>query len=130
MKPYSLDLRERIVKAVAEEKQSVGKVAERFGVSRWTVNRYVKRDAEDKLAASKPPGCPRSLDEAGVELLKTQVQEHPDWTLEQHAEALKEASDVNLKKSSIGNYFKRLGITLKKDVLCSGARRTSPQEMA
>ena len=94
------------------------------------MNRYLKRNAEDKLAASKPPGCPRSLDEAGIELLKTQVTEHPNWTLEQHAEALTEASDVTLKKSSIGNYFKRLGITLKKDVLSPGARRTSPQEMA
>ena len=125
MRPYSLDLRERIVKAVVEQKQSVSQVAKRFGVSRWTVNRYLNREAEDKLAASRPPGRPRSLDEAGVEVLKTQVTEHPDWTLEQHAEALTKASDVTLKKSSIGNYFKRLGITIKKDVLPSGARRAS-----
>ena len=130
MRPYSLDLRERIVKAVNEEKQSVRQVAERFGVSRWTVNRYLKRAAEDNLAASKPPGCPRSLDEAGIELLKTQAQEHPDWTLEQHAEALTKASDVSLKKSSVGNYFKRLGITIKKDVLSPGAYWRGSREVA
>lgn len=121
MRPYSLDLRERIVKAVNEEKQSIKVVAERFGVSRWTVNRYLKRGAEDKLAASKPPGRPRSLDEEGIELLKTHVQAHPDWSLEQHAEALVEVGAVTLKKSSVGNYFKRLGITIKKDVLPPGA---------
>ena len=122
MRGYSLDLRERIVKAVKEEKQSVKAVARRFSVSRWTVNRYLKREAEGKLAATKPPGCPPSLDEVGLELLQKQANEHQAWTLEQHAEALTKANGVSLKKSSIGNYFKRLGITLKKDVLSSGAR--------
>jgi transposase len=113
MRGYSIDLRKRIVKAVLEEKQSSQEVAQRFGVSRWTVERYLKRAAEGNLAASKPPGRPRSLDEAGVALLKTQVNEHPDWTLEQHAAALSGAKAAQLKKSSIGNYFKRLSITIK-----------------
>lgn len=114
MKAYSLELRERMVKAVKEEKQRTKAVAQRFGVSRWTVNRYLKRAAEGKLAASKPPGRPRSLDEAGLELINPQVKDHKDGTLEPHAEALTEATASSLKKSSIGNYLKQLGITLKK----------------
>jgi transposase len=119
---YSLDLRERVVKAVKEEKQSTKEVAQRFGLSRRSANRYLKREGEGKLAASKPPGRPQSLDAGAQKLLKTQVKEHKDWTLEQHAEGLSKARVSNLKKSSIGNYFKRLGITIKKDVLSSRAR--------
>jgi len=119
MRPYSLDLRERVVKAVNEEKQSVKEVAKRFGLSRWTVNRYLKRADEGKLAATRPPGRARGLDEAGLEVLARQVKEHQSWTLEQHAETLAKANAGNLKKSSIGNYLRRIGITIKKDVLSS-----------
>jgi transposase len=119
MRGYSIDLRERVVKAVKEERQSTKEVAQRFGLSRWSVNRYLKREAEGKLAASKPPGRPQDLDEAGLKVLKTQVKEQKDWTLEQHAKGLIKAKVGNLKKSSIGNYFKRLGITIKKDALSS-----------
>ena len=122
MRGYSIDLRERVVKAVKEEKQSTKEVAQRFGLSRWSVNRYIKREAEGKLAASKPPGRRQELDEAALKLLKKQVKEQKDWTLEQHAEALSKAKVCKLKKSSIGNYFKRLGITIKKDVLSSRRR--------
>ena len=120
MRGYSLDLRERVVKAVKEEKQSVKEVAKRFGLSRWTVNRYLKRADEGKLAASRPPGRPRGLDEVGLEALAKQVKEHQVWTLEQHAEALAKANAGSLKKSSVGNYLKRLGITIKKDVPSPG----------
>jgi transposase len=119
MRGYSI---ERVVKAIKDEKQSTQEVAKRFGLSRWTVNRYMKREAEGKLAARKPPGRSPSLDEAGVQLLKTQVKEHKDWTLEQHAEGLSKAKAGKVKKSSIGNYFKRLGITINKDILSSGTK--------
>ena len=101
MKPYSLDLRERIVKAVIEQKQSVSQVAERFGVSRWTVERYLKRAALGDLAAAPHPGKGCKLNEHHHEILRQQVAEHNDWTLEQHAEALAEATGVELKKSQV-----------------------------
>lgn len=122
MRGYSIDLRERVVKAIKEDKQSTKEVAKRFGLSRWTVNRYMKRESKGTLAAIKPPGRPRVLDETALKVLKVQVKEHKDWTLEQHAEGLNKARGSKLKKSSIGNYFKRLGITIKKDVLSSRAR--------
>jgi transposase len=45
------------------------------------------------------------------------VETHHDWTLEQHAEALVETTGVKIKKSSVGNYLKRLGISYKKRAL-------------
>ncbi len=114
MGSYSLDLRERIVKAHLEEGQSHSVVARRFGVSRWSVRRYLNRAAAGSLAPTPHPGRRQRLDEAGCEVLRAQVAEHHDWTLEQHAAALTEATGIPIKKSSVGNYLKRLGITHKK----------------
>ena len=112
-----MDLRERIVKAHVEEGQNKSAVARRFGVSRWTVERYVKRAATGSLAPTPHPGSKRRLDAAGCEVLRAQVREHHDWSLEQHAAALREATGVVIKKSSVGNYLKRHGITHKKRAL-------------
>lgn len=120
MGSYSLDLRTRIVKAHVEEGQTKSAVARRFEVSRWTVGRYVKRAAKGSLAATPHPGGRQRLAEAEREVLQAQVNAHGDWTLEQHAEALLKATGVEIKKSSVGNYLKRLGITHKK-------RASSPQ---
>lgn len=111
MASYSVDLRERIVKAHVEEGQTKSAVARRFGVSRWTVMRYVERSASGDLAPTPHPGGRRRLDGAGCEVLRAQVRDHHDWSLEQHAAALTAATGVPLKKSSVGNYLKRLGIT-------------------
>ena len=101
MPAYSLDLRERIVKADREEGQNKREVARRFGVSRWTVERYLKRAALGDLAAAPHPGKGCKLNEHHHEILRQQVAEHNDWTLEQHAEALAEATGVELKKSQV-----------------------------
>jgi len=54
------------------------------------------------------------LGSAGCELLRAQVAAHHDWSLAQHAEAIGAATGVEIKKSSVGNYLKRLGISYKK----------------
>ena len=113
MKSYSLDLRERIVAAVAGG-QTKTAVSEGFGVSRSTVKRYAKRQHSGSLAPSRRPGRQRRLDPQNCEQLRAQVEAHHDWSLAQHAEALAVATGVEIRKSSIGNYLKRLGISYKK----------------
>lgn len=114
MASYSLDLRERIIKAHVEKGQSKSAVARRFGVSRWSVARYVNRSSAGNLAATPHPGKRQRLNGAQCEVLRKQVETHHDWTLAQHAEALTKETGIELKKSSVGNYLKRLGITHKK----------------
>lgn len=113
MKAYSLDLRERIVAAVEQGERTV-KVAERFGVGLATVKRYINRAEEGRLEADKRPGQQPWLDAQGQQALEQQVKDHPGWTLEQRAAALHEETGVKLKKSAVGKYLKRLGITHKK----------------
>ncbi len=110
MASYSLDLRERIVKAHVEEGQSKSAVAKRFGVSRWSVERYVTRFNAGSLAATPHSGRRRRLDAEGCEVLRRQVGAQHDWSLEQHAAALAKETGIKIKKSSAGNYLKRLGI--------------------
>ncbi len=114
MASYSLDLRERIVKAHLEEGQNKSAVARRFGVSRWSVERYVKRFRAGDLAATPHPGKRQRLDAEGCEVLRRQVEVQHNWSLEQHAAALAKETGIEIKKSSVGNYLKRLGITHKK----------------
>lgn len=114
MAGYSLDLRERIVSAHVEEGQNKSEVARRFGVSRWTVDRYVKRAEAGNLAATPHPGNAPWLGGEQCEVLRKQVEEHNDWSLEQHAEALAEATGIALKKSAVDKYLRKLGISRKK----------------
>ena len=116
MSGYSLDLRKRIVEAV-KQGESKSSVAQRFEVARSTVLDYMKREEGGCLAAEKHPGPKKWLDAEGCKVLEKQVEEHNDWTLEQHAEALEKNTGIKLKKSAIGNYLKALGITRKKRVL-------------
>jgi len=101
---YSLDLRERITKAV-ESGESKPKVAKRYGVSLSTVKRYVRLSKAGNLARRKPPGQASWLDAEGEKVLKQQVEKHNDWTLEQYAEALSQRTDITVKKSAIGKVF-------------------------
>lgn len=116
MSGYSLDLRERIVRAV-EQGESKTAVSQRFCVSLSTVKRYVKWRAEGKLTRRQGGGRKRLLDAQGCEALQEQIAAHHDWSLEQHAQELTKVRGVEIKKSSVGNYLKRLGITHKKRAL-------------
>lgn len=113
MRGYSVDLRQRIVDAV--ERQRLGKtaVAARFSVSRATVYRYLGLARKGDLSAKVPPGRPPRLDAQGCRKLLEQVEHYSDLTLEEHAMKLGEQG-ISLKKSSIANYFKRLGVKRKK----------------
>jgi transposase len=110
---YSVDLRKRVVKAY-QEGQSKNAVAQRYEISWWAVDSYIKRAEAGKLEANSPPGPKARLDEAGCELLKAQLEAHPDWSLAEHAEGLAETSGISLKKSAIDKYFGKWGISRKK----------------
>lgn len=118
MEGYSLDLRERIVGAVKQGMSKRG-AAEVYGVGRATVYRYMVLDEGGKLSAQVHPGPGRSLDETGCEKLLNQVEKYPDISLEEHAEKLAKDHKLDLKKSSIANYFERLGVRRKKNASSS-----------
>ncbi len=115
MRAYSVDLRERIVEAVKVKRLSKPAVAELYGVSRATVYRYLDLKREGDLTPKKHPGQLPRLDEAACRKLLEQVEKNNDLSLEEHAVKFAEEQGIALKKSSVANYFARLGIRRKKD---------------
>ena len=81
MKPYSEDLRVRIVKAI-EEGMSKSGAARLFGVSLSSVKRYARITSRGELLKpSKDGGRPPKTDEVTKRLLKEDVKERPTATV-------------------------------------------------
>lgn len=72
-RPYSMDLRERVVRAVEEEGLSRNKAASRFGIGIKTAIDWVRLYRQTGSVAAKPMGGCRP---------KKIVGQHRDWLLE------------------------------------------------
>jgi len=114
MKAYSLDLRERVMKAYDEGKWSVGQIAERFKVGEWWIHKLKRQRQEvGSLAVRQGKvGQPRSLQGEQVARLERYVDRHPDATLEEMREKLQ----VTCSLVTIHHTLRRLGYRFKKNV--------------
>lgn len=111
---YSLDLRERIVEAVAEG-QKHAEVAARFKVGVATVRRYLSRSRAGELAAKLPPGRSATIPPASYELLREQVRQHNDATLDRHCQLWEEHQGVKVSVVAMCRTLRRADLPLKKD---------------
>jgi transposase len=113
MRAYSLDLRERVVRAVAAgTPQAV--VARTFGVGRATVERYLRRHRAGALAPRRSPGRPARIGPAMEPALRAQLEDAPDATLAEHCERWARAQGVRVSVSAMHRAIARLGWTRKK----------------
>ena len=112
MKPYSMDLRERVVAACDEGIDNRAEIADRFSVSQSWVRRLLQRRRETGSLAPKPHGGgqPPAFEGESAERLRTAVAADPDATLE----GLAKASGVACGTSATDRALRRLGITRKK----------------
>ena len=113
MKPYSGDLRERVVEAVAAG-TSRRAAAERFAVSISTAIKWLQRWQQTGSTAAKPIGGSRSRLEDHAELLLALVAAQPDLTLDELCEALR-GSAITTSRSAVWRFFDRRGISFKKN---------------
>jgi transposase len=113
MKPYSEDLRRRIVRAV-EYGTSKSAAARLFGVSLSSVKRYL-RIAERglSLAPRKGGGRPPKADHVTEKLLKEDVKERPSATVPERRRFLEHTTGKVLSDSSVKRLLKRLGFSQK-----------------
>ena len=116
MKPYSLDLRIKIVES-ARRGVSKSETARRFSVNRSTVKRYLKQlDEEGSLAPKKPPGPRSKLDENAMRLLEEDIKSRPWVTHKQRSEFVFAACGVEVSETTICRTInKRLSHSRKKD---------------
>jgi transposase len=114
MKPYSKDLRLKVLAAV-DRGMPRKEVARVFGVSEPTIRRYVRLRRQTGDVEPKPvPGPPARKREALEERLPAQVRLNPDLTLQEHCELFEEESGMVISTATMSRALKRLGLPLKK----------------
>src|SRR6185437_13406429 len=114
MKAYSLDLRERVVRAM-QSGQPISVVARAFSVSRATAQRWARRvAAAEPLGPSPHLGRRRTIGPAAEAALEAQLRAHPDALLTEHCQLWEESQGVRLRKSAMWAAIRRLRWTRKK----------------
>jgi|SRR5215211_6912735 len=118
MKPYSIDLRKKIVESVRRG-ISKSETARSFGVNRSTVKRYLEQiDKEGSITPKKAPGSPAKLDERAIRLLEEDIKSRPWATHRQRSEFLYGICGAEVSEATICRTIRRrLGNSRKKDQL-------------
>ncbi len=111
---YSLDLRERLVRA-RDAGLAPAEVERTLGVSRSTQRRWQRRvGSEAGLAPGMSPGRPRTITEDDGAALREQVAAHPDATLAQHCVRWAATGKTPVSPATMCRALARLDLTLKK----------------
>jgi transposase len=111
--PYSLDLRERVVAAVAEG-MSCSEAAEHYQVSQSSASRWTRRRAETGSAAALPMGGKKPFALADEEAwIRKRVAEKPDIT---GRELLAELNGrgVDVSYYGVWHFLDHTGLSFKK----------------
>lgn len=113
MKPYSEDLRRKIVSAV-EGGMPKTEAARLFGVSLSSVKRYSRLAArEEPLAPRKGGGRPPKANAAIARLLEEDVGRRPYAAVWERADFLRGVSGIELSVSTVRRLLHRLGFSQK-----------------
>jgi transposase len=116
MKPYSKDLRIRVLAAV-DAGVPRAKVAKVFSMSSPTIKRWLKRRRETgDVQARLVPGRPSVKGALLRGWLLSHLEENPDLTLEGHCEAFEEVRGEAVSTATVSRTIARLpgGWPLKK----------------
>jgi len=115
MKPYSQDLRERIIQALEARDASQRASAERFCVSLSWVEKLWRRFRRSGSCAAKPHagGKPRSLKDH-LEVLRREVAKQPEATLEELRDRVAAAQGPHVSPATICRELQRLKLPVKK----------------
>lgn len=114
MRAYSVDLRERIVRAVRQHGRSPEAVAAQFEVSVRTVTRYLKRAEAGRLPPAPIPGRPREIGPGQEAALRAQWRAAPDAPLAAQCDAWAMAQGTRVHPTTMARALARLGWSRKK----------------
>src|SRR5512144_1128813 len=128
-RPYSTDLRERVLRACEVGEESQAAIARRFALSESPVGSWLRQLQRDGRREPKPHGRGfRSiLDENDGAVLRslvaeTKVAETNDATLEEYAWAFTARTGEEISGSSMCRALQRHGLVITKD---SAGERTT-----
>ena len=114
MKAYSIDLREKVLRAV-DQGYPRDEIIKLLGVSRATIKRYLKQRRETGNVSVRPiPGRPSKKFAPLQAGLVAQLQAYPDATLERHCQIWEHEHGLRVSPTTMGRAIRRVGWTRKK----------------
>lgn len=116
MDAYSVDLRERVMRACEEGPQR--EVAEAFGVSVSFITKLRRRQRQTGSIAARPRGGGRrpTLDPVHQAQVRQLVQEQSDATLAEYCQRLVDRKAPRVSRPTMCRVLARLGLRRKKRV--------------
>jgi transposase len=118
MKAYSLDLRQRVLKAALSPEHTIAEVAELFGVGTTFVNKMLRLHRQGSDLAPRPHGGGQKsrLSPAHHKLLRSEVRRRNDATLSELRSHLADQAQVDVSIPTLGRVLQQLGLGRKKSV--------------
>ena len=120
-KPYSIDLRGRVIEDV-ETGASRREAAERYGLSPSVVVIWVQRFEQTGSVAAKPSGGSTSPLEKHAKFLLAQIANKPDLTLDEIVVAMRKRRIAG-SRSAVWRFFARRNISFKKTLYAVEQKR-------
>jgi transposase len=116
MKPYSNDLRQRIVAAYETGDYSQDEIAELFGVCQKTVSNFVRRKDETGSPDRLPRGGGRQpqLDDQARQFIAQMVKENPHVRLAHLCQRVDQQFNKKVSQSTMCRVLEALGLPRKK----------------
>jgi transposase len=115
MKPYSIDFREKVVKAYEQGDTSIRKVAARFDVSKAFVQKLLKqKQTTGDVRPRKQGGSLKSVLHGATTQLAEMVEKYPDSTLSEYCEYWQESHKQWVSPSMMCRELKKQHLTRKK----------------
>jgi transposase len=124
MRPYSLDLRQRIVDAYRNHEGSVRDLAERFQVAPTTVQNYLNLLRSTGAVAPRPHGggVAPTIDEAGLQTVRVLLEEKNDRTLAELLDEYERRHSIRVSRSTMDRAVQRVRFTRKKRPFAPASR--------
>lgn len=118
MKPYSTDLRIRVVQAYENHAGAMRQLAITFRVSLSFVRRLLKHYRETGSVAPKPHGggYPAKVDASGLDVMQARVRVAPDATLSELCQRFEEQYQRRVRIATMSRVLAQLQLTRKKNV--------------
>ena len=115
MRPYSNDLRQRVIAAVKAGKQTQADIATTFGISQSTLEKwwYAWRTKRQATALPHRSGPRRTLEVCDV-FLRAEVKREPDVTLEELCTRVAKVHGLSASPSMMCRELEQLNLPRKK----------------
>lgn len=121
-KPYSLDLRERVVDAI-EGGMSTRQAAAIFSIGIATAGAWGRRKRATGHIRPSKQGKPKgSVLDPHAGFILSRLAEEPDTTLDEMVELLREHRGVVIVRTAVWKFFDRRGLTHKKRPLTRASK--------